>query len=217
MVLRPTSAASKRVYALQDSHSRSNQIQIKTTDDDLESQRSSMDRRYIASGIYMTSRSYGDGLGRRGDDVESERNTSDRRYTTPDIHAKSRSYGDELDMRSSAHPGLTSLNAQTVNGNVDTLDDMEQIIMDDPGPRAPVKARREFLETQLDSLMGSTVLGNLQVLGGFENRLSGGTLPLFRTLVMCKRAHMLVQPIGNVMISSRLLQIMIVRRPANCV
>lgn len=87
----------------------------------------------------------------------------------------SRSVGDESDRRSSTRQGITGL-------NIDTLDDLDTIKMDDPGPRAPVKEKREFLESQLDSLIGSTVLGNLKVLGGFENRLSGGMLPLILKL-----------------------------------
>lgn len=47
-----------------------------------------------------------------------------------------------------------------------------------PGRNAPLDKRREYLEQQLDSLVGTDVLQHLRVLAGSKNRLSGGMIRL---------------------------------------
>jgi hypothetical protein len=69
--------------------------------------------------------------------------------------------------------------ARIETANYDTIDDMFRTKMDDPGPDAPIDIRRQFLETQLDSMIGRDVLGSLTILGGFRNRLSGGVRVIF--------------------------------------
>lgn len=56
----------------------------------------------------------------------------------------------------------------------DTLDSIPSIKMETPIRGASVYEKREYLETQLDSLVGQQILDHFTVLGGVHHRLSGG-------------------------------------------
>lgn len=50
----------------------------------------------------------------------------------------------------------------------------QTVLPDKPSSGAPLDVRKDYIERQLDSLVGYQVLGNLRVLGGYMNRLHGG-------------------------------------------
>lgn len=54
-----------------------------------------------------------------------------------------------------------------------------------PSPNAPVEARKEYVEAQLDSIIGSEVHGRLKLLGGHKNRLQGGVSPVLPASSFC--------------------------------
>lgn len=67
---------------------------------------------------------------------------------------------------------------QTPLHAVQTKDSVGTITMtamaQEPGLRASAEEKKAYLETQLDSLVGTTVLERMVVLGGHTNRLTGG-------------------------------------------
>lgn len=64
--------------------------------------------------------------------------------------------------------------------HIDTLDDhtFGSVVSEKPAKGAPVVQWKDYLESQLDSLIGRVVLGSLVILGGIDNRLHGGTIVL---------------------------------------
>lgn len=60
------------------------------------------------------------------------------------------------------------------SGAEDTLDSISCLKMANPMPGAPLYEKKEYLETQLDSLLGQQILEHFTVLGGMHNRLTGG-------------------------------------------
>jgi hypothetical protein len=48
------------------------------------------------------------------------------------------------------------------------------ILPDPPANEAPLQDHKQYLDRQLDSLIGQIILESLQVLGGNKNRLHGG-------------------------------------------
>jgi hypothetical protein len=59
-------------------------------------------------------------------------------------------------------------------GTTDTMTRLEQ-----PGPNADIKTRRNFLEYQLDTLRGKQLLGRFTVLDNVTNRRRGGVCTCF--------------------------------------